>query len=95
MSVDKKTVRHVAKLSRLALAEGEAEIMAPEIANILHFVEQLNAVNVDGVEPLKSILPMALKMREDVVSDGDIQDQILKNAPASDDGYFTVPKVVE
>ncbi len=95
MAIDEKTVRHVAKLSRLALSDADVHKMAPEVGKILNFVEQLAPVNIEGVAALTSILPMPLKMREDVVSDGDIQAQILANAPASDDGYFCVPKVVE
>jgi aspartyl-tRNA(Asn)/glutamyl-tRNA(Gln) amidotransferase subunit C len=95
MSVDAATVRRIAHLARIAVAENEVEHLRGEINNMLAFVEQLNEVNVDGVEPTASVEDMKLKMREDVVSDGDYVKRVLANAPASDDGFFQVPKVVE
>lgn len=95
MSVDAKTVKRVAHLSRIALPEEDVAKMQGEINAILGFVEQLNEVNVDGVEPMTSVTPMVMKKRVDVVTDGGIAQQIIKNAPASDDDYFMVPKVVE
>jgi aspartyl-tRNA(Asn)/glutamyl-tRNA(Gln) amidotransferase subunit C len=95
MSVDAATVRRIAHLARIAVADNEIEHLRGEINNMLAFVEQLNEVNVDGVEPTASVEDMKLKMREDVVSDGDYVKRVLANAPASDDGFFQVPKVVE
>jgi aspartyl-tRNA(Asn)/glutamyl-tRNA(Gln) amidotransferase subunit C len=95
MSVDAATVRRIAHLARIAVAENEVEHLRGEINNMLAFVEQLNEVNVDGVEPTASVEDMKLKMRDDVVSDGDYVKRVLANAPASDDGFFQVPKVVE
>jgi len=95
MSVDAATVRRIAHLARIAVAENEIEHLRGEINNMLAFVEQLNEVNVDGVEPTASVEDMKLKMREDVVSDGDYAKRVLANAPATDDGFFQVPKVVE
>jgi aspartyl-tRNA(Asn)/glutamyl-tRNA(Gln) amidotransferase subunit C len=95
MSVDAATVRRIAHLARIAVAENEIEHLRGEINNMLAFVEQLNEVNVDGVEPTASVEDMKLKMREDVVNDGDYPKRVLANAPASDDGFFQVPKVVE
>ena len=95
MSVDLATVKRVAKLSRIAVGEEEAVRMMGELNGILGFVEQLNEVNVDGIEPLTSIVPMAMKKRADVVNDGDKAGDIVANAPASDDNFFQVPKVVE
>ncbi len=95
MSVDAATVRRIAHLARIAVAENEIEHLRGEINNILGFVEQLNEVNVDGVEPTASVEDMKLKMREDVVNDGNYAKRVLANAPASDDGFFQVPKVVE
>jgi aspartyl-tRNA(Asn)/glutamyl-tRNA(Gln) amidotransferase subunit C len=95
MSVDAATVRRIAHLARIAVAENEIEHLRGEINNMLAFVEQLNEVNVDGVEPTASVEDMKLKMRDDVVSDGDYVKRVLANAPASDDGFFQVPKVVE
>ena len=95
MSVDVTTVKRVAKLARLALTEEEAQKMMGELNGILGFVEQLSEVNVDGVEPMTSVTPMAMKKRADVVTDGDIAERIVANAPMTDKNFFQVPKVVE
>jgi aspartyl-tRNA(Asn)/glutamyl-tRNA(Gln) amidotransferase subunit C len=95
MSVDLTTVKRVAKLARLAVTEDEAQRMVGELNGILGFVEQLSEVDVDGVEPMTSVTPMAMKKRTDVVSDGDIADRIVANAPMTDHNFFQVPKVVE
>jgi aspartyl-tRNA(Asn)/glutamyl-tRNA(Gln) amidotransferase subunit C len=95
MSVDAKTVKRVAHLARIALADEDVAKMQGELNAILGFVEQLNEVNVEGVEPMTSVTPMAMKKRVDGVTDGEIAAQIVKNAPASEDDYFMVPKVVE
>ena len=95
MSVDTTTVRRIAHLARIAVAEDEVEHLKNELNGILAFVEQLQEVNVEGVEPMTSVTPMAMKKREDVVDDGDIADDIVKNAPATEGHYFVVPKVVE
>jgi aspartyl-tRNA(Asn)/glutamyl-tRNA(Gln) amidotransferase subunit C len=95
MSVDAATVRRIAHLARIAVAEGEVEHLKGELNAILAFVEQLSAVDVEGVEPMTSVIPMAMKKRADEVTDGAIPDLILQNAPAREDHYFVVPKVVE
>ena len=95
MSVDADTVRRVAHLARLAVAEDEVEHLRGELNAILAFVEQLAEVDVDGVEPMTSVTPMAMKMRQDEVTDGNIAEAILANAPAREDHFFLVPKVVE
>jgi aspartyl-tRNA(Asn)/glutamyl-tRNA(Gln) amidotransferase subunit C len=95
MSVDADTVRRVAHLARIAVGEDEVEHLEGEINAILAFVEQLGEVNVDGVEPMTSVTPMAMKMRQDEVTDGNIADAIVANAPAREDHFFLVPKVVE
>ncbi len=95
MSVDTETVRRVAKLARIAVAEDELAPLAGELNSILGWVEQLSEVDVSSVEPMTSVTPMALKQREDVVTDGDRQDAILQNAPDTREGFFAVPKVVE
>ncbi len=95
MSVDAATVRRIAHLARIAVADDEVEHLRGEINAILAFVEQLSEVNVDGVEPMISVTPMTLVQREDKVTDGGIADQIVKNAPAPQYHYFTVPKVIE
>jgi len=95
MSIDKQTARRVAHLARIEVPEDQLETLAGELSNILGFMEQLNEVDVDGVEPMTSVTPMALKRRQDVVSDGGYQDKILANAPDARSGFFAVPKVVE
>ena len=95
MSVDAATVRRIAHLARIAVAEDEVEHLRGELNAILAFVEQLSEVDVEGVEPMTSVIPMAMKKRPDEVTDGGIPDDILKNAPAAQDGFFAVPKVVE
>lgn len=95
MSVDTDTVKRVARLARLALADGEAEALRGDLNTILGFVEQLNEVDVTGVEPMTSVRPMRMKAREDVVTDGFRSEDIVANAPVRDGTFFVVPKVVE
>lgn len=95
MSVDAATVRRIAHLARIAVPENEIEHLQGELNAILAFVEQLAEVNVEGVEPMTSVTPMAMKKRHDVVTDGEIAEDIVKNAPSSEDHFFLVPKVVE
>ena len=95
MSVDADTVRHIAHLARIAVAEDEVEHLKDELNAMLAFVEQLGEVKVDGVEPMTSVTPMTMKKRVDAVTDGGIAEDIVRNAPSSDDNYFVVPKVVE
>jgi aspartyl-tRNA(Asn)/glutamyl-tRNA(Gln) amidotransferase subunit C len=95
MSVDAKTVRKIAHLARIAVNDDEIEHLQGELNAILAFVEQLVEVDVTGVEPMTSVTPMAMKKRADVVTDGGDADAILANAPAREDHYFVVPKVVE
>jgi aspartyl-tRNA(Asn)/glutamyl-tRNA(Gln) amidotransferase subunit C len=95
MSVDANQVRHVAKLARLALGDAEIERMVPELNNILGWVEQLGEVDTDGVEPLTAVIDVKLRLRDDVVNDGDCRDAVLKNAPDAQHGFFAVPKVIE
>jgi aspartyl-tRNA(Asn)/glutamyl-tRNA(Gln) amidotransferase subunit C len=95
MSVDAKTVRQIAHLARIAVAEDEVEHLQDELNSILAFVEHLSEVDVAGVEPMTSVTPMEMKKRPDVVTDGGIPDDIVRNAPATEDHFFVVPKVVE
>jgi aspartyl-tRNA(Asn)/glutamyl-tRNA(Gln) amidotransferase subunit C len=95
MSVDDATVRRIAHLARIAVAEEEVEHLRGEINAILAFVEQLSEVDVDGIEPMTSVTPMQMKRRHDVVTEGGDPDAILRNAPAREGNYFVVPKVVE
>lgn len=95
MSVDAATVRKIASLARIAVSNAEVEATVPELNNILRWVEQLAEVDVTGVEPLTAVIPNHLRLRDDVVSDGGIRDQVLANAPAPEHGFFGVPKVIE
>ena len=95
MSVDTATVKRVARLARIAVADGEAEALKTRLNAILGFVEQLNEVDVEGVEPMVSVVPIAMKKRDDAVTDGGMADDVTANAPGSDDHFFIVPKVVE
>jgi aspartyl-tRNA(Asn)/glutamyl-tRNA(Gln) amidotransferase subunit C len=95
MSVDAATVRRIAHLARIAVAEEEIEHLQGELNAILAFVEHLSEVDVTGVDPMTSVIPMEMKKREDVVTDGGIADDIVRNAPAAEDHFFVVPKVVE
>ncbi len=95
MAIDKDTARRVAHLARIRVEESELEPLAAELSGILDFMERLAEVDVEGVEPMTSVTPMALKRRPDVVTDGGIRDAILANAPDARDGFFAVPRVVE
>jgi aspartyl-tRNA(Asn)/glutamyl-tRNA(Gln) amidotransferase subunit C len=95
MAVDTDTVRRVAHLARVAVAEDEVEELRRELNAMLAFVEQLADVDVTGIEPMTSVTPMAMKMRKDEVNDGNIAGDVLANAPEREDHFFVVPKVVE
>lgn len=95
MSVDTVTVKRVANLARIAVTEDDVSRMTGQLNAILGFVEQLNEVNVEGVEPMTSVTPMAMKKRQDVVSDGGKVADIVANAPTTEENFFVVPKVVE
>jgi aspartyl-tRNA(Asn)/glutamyl-tRNA(Gln) amidotransferase subunit C len=95
MSVDTATVRRVARLARIKVSDEEAERMTGELNSILGFVEQLNEVDVSGVEPMTAVVAMAMKQRDDVVTDGGNAAGVTGNAPVCDDDFFLVPKVVE
>jgi aspartyl-tRNA(Asn)/glutamyl-tRNA(Gln) amidotransferase subunit C len=95
MSVDIATVKRVARLSRIAVTEEDAVRMTGELNGILGFVEQLSQVDVTGVEPMTSVMPMAMRKRTDVVTDGNKAADIVANAPGTDQNFFLVPKVVE
>ncbi|MEO0450405.1 MAG: Asp-tRNA(Asn)/Glu-tRNA(Gln) amidotransferase subunit GatC [Pseudomonadota bacterium] len=95
MSVSKDDVRKVARLSRIAVPDDKLETLAGELSGIMGWIEQLNEVDIEGVEPMTSVVEAKLPQREDVVTDGAIQDQVLANAPKSDEGFFVVPKAVE
>ncbi|MGA3303468.1 MAG: Asp-tRNA(Asn)/Glu-tRNA(Gln) amidotransferase subunit GatC [Methylovirgula sp.] len=95
MSVDQATVRRIAHLARIKVTDEEVPHLAKELNAILAFVEELASVDITGVEPMTSVAPMKMKMRADVVTDGDQAASILSNAPAAEDDFFVVPKVVE
>ena len=95
MSIDTETARRVAKLARIKVEDADLPALAQEFNDILGFIEQLNEVDVDGIEPMTSVTPQRLFRRDDVVTDGDQQAAVLANAPDAREGFFAVPKVVE
>lgn len=95
MSVDTATVKKVASLARIAISDADAERLAPELNNILGWIEQLAEVDTAAVEPMTAVIPNHLRLRDDVVTDGGVRDQVLANAPAGEHGFFGVPKVIE
>jgi aspartyl-tRNA(Asn)/glutamyl-tRNA(Gln) amidotransferase subunit C len=95
MSVTSQQVRHIAKLARIGMSDAEIEALVPELNNILDWVEQLGEVNTEGVEPLATVIDQKLRLRDDVVTDGNIRDEVLANAPEAQHGFFAVPKVIE
>ena len=95
MSIDKDTVKHIAKLARISLDEKKINSLSKDLSSIMKFIEKLNELNTDNVKPLTSIIDASLKSREDEIRDGKIRDQILKNSPENNDEFFVVPKVVE
>lgn len=95
MSVDKDTVNKIARLSRIAISGAEADKMVGELNGILAWVEQLGEVDVTGIEPMTAVIPNKLRLRDDVVTDGDVRDKVLVNAPAKEGSFFGVPKVIE
>ena len=95
MSVDQATVRRVAKLARIKVKEENVERLAGELNSILHWIEQLNEVDVTGVEPMTAVVSVKMKKRADVVTDGNNPQDVVENAPAAEDDYFLVPKVIE
>ena len=95
MPIDRATVRRVAKLARIKVKEENVERLAGELNSILHWIEQLSEVNVEGIEPLTSMVTVKMKKRKDIVTDGNYPHDVVKNAPAEEDDYFLVPKVIE
>lgn len=95
MSIDLQTVKKIASLARISVSDAEAEALVPELNNIMGWVEQLGEVNVSGVEPMTAVIPNVQRLRADVVTDGDVRDRVLANAPQAEHGFFAVPKVIE
>ena len=95
MSIDKNTVKHISKLARISLDEKKVDTLSKDLTSIMKFIEKLNKINTDKIEPLTSIINASLKSRDDEVKDGKIRDQILKNSPEKNEEFFVVPKVVD
>jgi len=95
MSVSPEQVRHIAKLARIAMSDEELDRLLPELNNILSWVEQLAEVNTEGVEPLTAVIEQKLRLRDDAITDGNVRDDVLANAPEAQHGFFAVPKVIE
>ncbi len=95
MAVDEATVRRIAKLARISVSDDQAHAIEGELNTILDWVEQLNEVNVEGVEPMTSVVEMSMKMRDDEVADGECPEKVIANAPANEEHFYLVPKVVE
>ncbi len=95
MSVDTSTVKKIANLARIAISEDDAQRIAPELDNILGWIEQLSEVDTSGVEPMTAVIPNATRLRDDVITEGDIRTLLMQNAPDAEHGFFTVPKVIE
>ena len=95
MSIDLQTVKKIASLSRISVTDAEAEAMVPELNNILGWVEQLGEVDVTGVQPMTAVIPNHQRLRDDVITDGNVRDKVLANAPQAEHGFFAVPKVIE
>ena len=95
MSVNIATVKKIASLARIAITEEAAARLAPELDNIMGWIEQLGEVDVTGVEPMTAVIPNHLRLRDDVVTDGNVRDAVLSNAPQAEHGFFSVPKVIE
>ncbi|VXC76233.1 Asp-tRNA(Asn)/Glu-tRNA(Gln) amidotransferase subunit GatC [Sphingomonas sp. AX6] len=95
MSVDIQTVKKVASLARIAISDDDAQRLAPELSNILGWIEQLGEVDTSSVQPMTAVIPNTLRLRDDVVTDGGVRDDVLANAPQAEHGFFAVPKVIE
>ena len=95
MSINKETVLKIAALARLKVSDDELDALSIELSNILRWVEQLDEIDTSNVSPMASVIDTNAQPRKDKITDGDVQDKVLINAPDSRDGYFTVPKVIE
>ena len=95
MSIDKETIKHISKLARISLDEKQVDNLSKDLSSIIKFIEKLNKLNTDDIEPLTSIIDASLRFRKDEILEGKIRDQILKNSPEKTDEFFVVPKVVE
>ena len=95
MSIDLKTIKHISKLSRISVEEQKAKKLAGDLNSIFNFIEKLNELKTDNVEPLTSVAETILKLRPDEVKSKDIREQIIKNSPQDNEDYFVVPKVIE
>ena len=95
MSIDKNTVKHISKLARISLEDKKVESLSRDLTSIMNFIEKLNKLNTEKINPLTSILDASLRSRKDEIKDGKIRDQILKNSPEKNKEFFVVPKVIE
>ena len=95
MSIDKETIKHISKLARISLDEKQVDNLSKDLSSIIKFIEKLNKLNTDDIEPLTSIIDASLRFRKDEILEGKIREQILKNSPEKNDEFFVVPKVVE
>lgn len=95
MSVNSEQVRHIAKLARIATSDAQIDALVPELNQILGWIEQLSAVDTEGVEPLTAVIDLKQRLRDDVIDDGNVRDKVLANAPDAQHGFFAVPKVIE
>ena len=95
MQVDQATVRRIARLARIEISDAQAQSLEGELSNILDWVEQLNEVDTSGVAPMTQVVPMEMKKRVDDVTDGEMADTVVANAPLTEDNFFVVPKIVE
>mgnify|MGYP003955306869 CR=1 FL=1 len=95
MSIDKETIKHISKLARISLDEKQVDNLSKDLSSIIKFIEKLNKLNTDDIEPLTSIIDASLRFRKDEILEGKIREQILKNSPEKTDEFFVVPKVLE
>ncbi|MDB9936422.1 Asp-tRNA(Asn)/Glu-tRNA(Gln) amidotransferase subunit GatC [Candidatus Pelagibacter sp.] len=95
MTIDLKTIKHISKLSRILVDDAKADKLAVDLNSIFDFIEKLNELNTDNVEPLTSVAEITLKLRNDKVESKNIRDQVLKNSPDKNEDFFVVPRVVE
>ena len=95
MSIDKNKIKHVSKLARISIDDNKIDSLTKDLSSIFKFIEQLNKLNTDKIEPLSSILNDSLRLRKDEINDGKIRDKILKNSPQKNEEFFVVPKVIE
>ncbi|AGA64971.1 Aspartyl-tRNA(Asn) amidotransferase subunit C [Liberibacter crescens BT-1] len=95
MSIDRHTIKHIARLARIGMTNDDIDYMAIQLENIVKFLDQISEVDVENVEPMVSVMPMKMKKRDDIITDGKKEKEVIFNAPAVQNNFFLVPKVVE